>query len=318
MKTIIYIFFICCFSYSCQELEKVDNPKLEVSTDKKTYKVGEPILFKFDKAPDFVTFYSGTIGNDYSYKTTSRVDNFDLVMSLTHQLAAIPANKVWQKDHLSILYSEDFNGVYTIEDINKGTWHEIEGFNYLEPTQGGNTEFTPLDPVGVNHILGNSDKKELYFAVRYTVKNQNENGVATWVRVQNLKIEGIKEDQTTELFKYTNTEWKLTIVPDKEEVVGASRSSLDAAWITFRANRINLEVETVDWAISPKVELAQRIDFGPDWGVNVKSLSNADVVDYTFEGYDTPGEYRVVFEGINVNAINGKTITQEIVLTIEP
>ena len=71
----IIILFLTALAVSgCRkEFEKVEDVDFSVRTSAPVYKVGEPVVFRMSGKPDFITFYSGEVGNDYAYKDTDRI-----------------------------------------------------------------------------------------------------------------------------------------------------------------------------------------------------------------------------------------------------
>lgn len=75
MKKLVYTVLtglsLLFFSH-CEKVETTD-PDFDVMADRATYPVGEDISFSFTGNADFLVFYSGEPGKDYSHRSGSDV-----------------------------------------------------------------------------------------------------------------------------------------------------------------------------------------------------------------------------------------------------
>ena len=58
---------------SCEDLEVVDAPNFEVAFNA-TAKVGEPVEFTVNNAPNFLYFYAGDFEHQYKYRDRTNAD----------------------------------------------------------------------------------------------------------------------------------------------------------------------------------------------------------------------------------------------------
>ena len=116
MKSKYFGLLLCSLILGACNKVEVATPDFEVSTLTKSVKAGEELTFQFTGDPDQISFYSGEPLSDYTFKSgrTVSTEGLDLSFTTTVQYGA-------QKDQLSILYSTDFSGNYTLEDIRKAT-----------------------------------------------------------------------------------------------------------------------------------------------------------------------------------------------------
>ena len=73
----IYLLLACAVLFgACKETDMLTSaPSFEVSTDKKVYAPGEEVVFLFKGDPQYISFYSGEIYNDYKYRKGRIVQN---------------------------------------------------------------------------------------------------------------------------------------------------------------------------------------------------------------------------------------------------
>ncbi|MDD2327365.1 MAG: DUF5017 domain-containing protein [bacterium] len=104
ISTILFIISLFLLS-SCEDILK--EVKFTVATEKTTYATGEEILFTFDNAPDWVTFYSGEENKAYP-------DAYGIaIKSITNEL-------------FSYTYSYTVPGTYNITFVGGNTNYKGE------------------------------------------------------------------------------------------------------------------------------------------------------------------------------------------------
>lgn len=304
--------FILVFSIltllSCDKLESVKTPHFEVTTDKEEYVVGEPVTFIFSGDPDLITIFSGDYGNDYNYRDGRQVEYTYKVKFDQQKLDG------WQSDDMSILYSQDFSGFHTMEDIKSATWIDItDGFDMLKHQE--TRSFRVNKMLDISDLFDGEDSLSFYFAIRQIVKDQDSFGSANINRIRdfNLYSESILTPNDV-LIYHNNLEWTLTSSsnkePDRAWVYDRNR------WVEMRGNVKNKRVETEDWAISKQIYLERYSDAGPDWGLAIKGLSDERVDSYAHT-YTEPGVYKVKFIAANINVDGKKEIMKEVEVHIK-
>ena len=77
-----------CWSTGCNEEETVDAPQFTATAPGGVFKVGEPVTFRFEGDPDFITFYSGEAGNAYDYRNRDRIEPAEVTLSFLENTRA--------------------------------------------------------------------------------------------------------------------------------------------------------------------------------------------------------------------------------------
>src|SRR5690606_25939464 len=121
-------YYIIClgllFLASCsKDLEVGKAPDFNVTTESTTFKVDEPVTFKFTGGADNISFYSGMPSNDYAFKDGRVIElgnvGATMVFTSSVQLGS-------QANQLTVLASNDFDGNYeNLESVKDATWIDI-------------------------------------------------------------------------------------------------------------------------------------------------------------------------------------------------
>src|SRR5690606_36031993 len=96
----LMLFLLCL---GCNKDHKVDIPDFDVSVEKVTVGVNEEVMFSFQGEPRFITFYSGEIGQEYSFKDVERMDG---IQKLAVSFETHNEDADWIE--FSVMYSNDF------------------------------------------------------------------------------------------------------------------------------------------------------------------------------------------------------------------
>ena len=123
-KIFILIIAIATLTGCLKVKEEVKTPDFDVSSDKTTYKLGDPTVFSFTGNPDFITFYSGEQGTKYDYKDRSTAVGIPKLQFTSARNAGVQANS------LHLMVSTDFVGLgadstSTAANLNAATWTDI-------------------------------------------------------------------------------------------------------------------------------------------------------------------------------------------------
>lgn len=279
---------------SCTKYE-APSSNLEVTVDKSTIKVGEPVTFKFNGNPDNIVFYSGEYGHDYAEK-----NNYDRVGTLYFNFSSFVRNGVIAQN-ISVLVSVDFNGIYDMENIKSSTWYDMSD----EFTFSSGKDNVPSGEVNINNFL--EEKKgsinatdNIYFAFNYydyldeTRKLQNE-----WIiRSSNLRIVSPSGEES----KLANMEtfgWK-----------GIPKVDITKARIRFYDHDKSTN-SSDDWAVSKAYSIG---GIPADSGVPLKNIST-ELNEYTYV-YSKPGTYSVVFETSSIWYNGGSTSVEKLIINV--
>ena len=278
---------------ACKQEVEVETPDFKVDFEKRTYKVGEPVTFKFSGEPGLITFYSGQLLNDYAFNEGRIVPAGKITMGMT-----VSKPYAAPYDQISILASTDFNGKYNIDDIKAATWQDITSrFTIPMAVTSG---YIPAGNPDISDLM--VDGKPLYVVIRF-VELPTHTSRSNWL-FQQLRI-----STTTVLgseILLDQTGFRIVISADKN----SGRSSIaTSGTITLRGNNTGTRVLTEDWCISGPITSAP-IDKGPDRPIVVKNNSDPVMNEFTYE-YSTPGTYKVYFKAFNANLYGAKEVLKE-------
>ncbi|WP_017257135.1 DUF5017 domain-containing protein [Pedobacter arcticus] len=303
---------------ACEKIESVKTPDFSAELAKQTYFVGDTVEILFKGDPNFITFYSGEIGNDYGFKESRQLDISYLMNFDTQVLDG------WQKDQLSILVSSNFDEDYSIDGAHRATWTDVTSkFRMLLPQE--NRVYTTSGFGDITSAIFNNlqqDSAKVYFAVKQQVKNQTipatidptKKNIGSLNRVRGVAIQSKSAVNQSLLFNHGSFEWKLFSTPNKE----ANRAELQPTVIQLRANAVvaNLSQETEDWVISKKMVFAKSLDAGPDWGKSIKSLNDKRLDSYKLS-YSQPGDYTITLIAFNSNVESRSEVLKQINIKIQ-
>jgi len=283
---------------ACKKEQIVLTPDFDVTVDKTTYAVNEPITFNFTGTGDVVTFFSGAPGKEYKYKDRYRVDGKpQMLFTSFRQGTSTQANT------LSVLLSKDFTNIYDIDNLQKATWTDITSRATLstgvDNTASGVIDLTDLQTPDV----------PINIAFKYTAKKDAVVAQPTWT-IKNFVINNVADGIIYPIGISTAAP---SISWGAVNVLGANAWSSTATQLQFTGGAINAE-DNEDWIITQPIQLdrVQRV-----FGLNIKNSPTATLTKYIFTGYIATGTYTVTFEAINANKWDKKTIVKEFTITVQ-
>ena len=299
MKKTVYIvtmLLLVAFVFqSCEDQEEVKVPNFDIAFNK-TVKVGEPVVFTINNAPNFLSFFSGEYSHEIKNSDRFKAEgefflNFD---TARHYMdGASKSDNAW-----SLLVSTDYTGSGTIADVKAATWTDISSKFTFATARTWN-----LTNSGNINITEYASDKPTYFAVKVYAQGKNSEGNRQGTfRIQSFDISLAVANETYSLgvTSLTSPGFK----PVNVEGTHASNVTKDN-WVNkgnlyeMAGDQANYTNE--DWLITNPVNLSGAV--APDMGVPLKLYS--DMLK-TFEYiYTTPGTYNVAFVGNN-QTINGK------------
>ena len=287
-------------------------PTLEISTSSTTYYTQEPVTFIIDSNADFIAFYSGERGNDYAYVDKDRIYQGIPYMSFA---STFQAGAQWQnqssEDHskkvLTIYYSTDFSGNYTVEDLMSATWHDLTDY-FVFPSErvdnGKNASLaTPSGKVLIEDIIAPEDmQKPLYFAFRYKIDAYDESLANSRSRsgIMNFLIqtECAEVNATNNMATQADADWQLIYEKGYENDSGDYAPEVNSAMIWFDCDS-GSTYEHICWAVSRKILIDTEVNIGCDYSVGIKGFADDFTGSYTYT-YAEPGCYDVWFMAANV------------------
>lgn len=296
----------------CRKMEMI-GVSFDVTTEKTTYKISEPVIFKLNGNPGTLTFYSGETGKRFEFAERVTADGTPLL-----QFTSLAANGA-QTNTLSLVVSKNFKGIgadetATAANIAAATWTDIT--NRANLSAGASTASGAID---LSDFA--TDGNPVYIAFKYkslagsiqrkwtisglTVVNKLTDGTQyTLVNLNNTAIANYGVSLTT------SPGW-----------VGA-RVANTYAWAISAGSSLTITGATTDaaatadseaWVFSGPVYL-DRVT--PDRGAVIKNISTR-ITSYTYI-YKTAGTYTAVFDGNTQTQYENNGAQRQVQLTIVP
>lgn len=287
---------------ACQKNDPV-TPSFDVKTDKMEYNVSDSVRFSISGYADVISFYSGESGKEYRYK--DRTESTDAKMKLNINTQVVFAS---QKNNLALLYTTDFNNVYTVEGIKAATWTDITSRFTLSADIGStNGVRTSSGEVDLSDLPVSG--KPIYFAFKYVGQPSTTAalGGRTW-RVYAFDLYNKNASgATTTLASVTTAGW---LAIDVENPVNKWTIQTAEPALYFAPASTILASE--DWAVSRALfPTAAK----PDTGVGIKGYLDK-INNYTYK-FSAPGVYTVTFVAKNTNNLGLKEVIKEVTVTVK-
>lgn len=299
-KSSIYLLLACAVLFgACKDTDMLTSaPTFEVSTDKKVYAPGEEVVFLFKGDPQYISFYSGEIYNDYKYRKGRIVQNEGLSMSFSSRVKLGS-----QADQLSVMISSDFNGNYSdFANVSSAQWTDITSLFVL--SDGAVTSS------GVADIRSYVEEgKGYYVAFRYLMRPTAEYGKRrTWQ---------ISEPM---VFSYSPQLGQVPLISGAEsfrivdEGAGTDHEcsgSVSSTMIELQGPIDAATRQVEHWAVSVPFTIQDEVNVGPDRPYAIKGFSDAPVEQFSHI-FNKPGTYDVTFVAFNATIQDKKEVIRKI------
>lgn len=302
------VVFVMLLMTSCSKgIELIEGePTLKVELEPGTYRVGEPVVFKFSGYAGIISFYSGEVFNDYEYREGRILEAGQLHMSFTSNVQYGA-----QTNQFSVQASTDFKGDHTspFSTVQEATWTDITSRFEL----GNNTTYKPSGVKDITDLV--EEGKPLFIAFRYIYRPSAQYGLRRTWRIQNFKLtsttptlgEQVIGDMATAGFTLFDQ------FPDIEP----SATTINATTISMVGTAVSPNTLTSEnWVISRGFETGE-VDLGPDRPIAIKGIADAMMTTYEHT-YSKPGTYRAYFIAINANIEKKIETIQYVDVTVEP
>lgn len=310
MKKIIYalssLFAVVLVFLSCEDYEAVDTPDFEISFNT-TAKVGEPVEFKVNNAPNFLYFYAGDFQHEYKHRNRTNADGTVTMSFLNSQKWGLGANATGT---LSVWYSKDYDGSGAAESVNAATWTEItDRFNISTLY-----DFT-LQESGTVDITDLADGNPIYFAFKYFCDNTAERP-AEWY-LDGLSIKMDVEGAPAPLTVATESDPGFTPADVQGVVSGwnANKWYWDSGKGLWRMRgQVKVGGQWIvneDWLITNAINLTA---VAPDKGEPLKNYSTK-LESFTYT-YTQAGTYTITLVGNNTTIHGDQQKIKEYTITV--
>ncbi|WP_343530737.1 DUF5017 domain-containing protein [Pedobacter sp.] len=287
--------------YACKK-DAPDAPTFNVVTSKAEYNLADSVEFQISGYADVIGFYSGEAGKEYRYR--NRLESNDGKMHLNIQTQVLYGT---QANNLSLLYSTDFDNLYSVDGISKATWTDITNRFTLSTAAAGavGTAVTSAD-VDLSDLPVSG--KPIFFAFKWVGQASTTAalGGRTW-RVPAFNLTNKTASGASTIATVTSAGW---LAIDVKNTANKWTIQSTTPFLYFAPNSTLNESE--DWAVS-KALFPNKVS--PDLSVNVKAYTDR-MKNYKYK-FSKTGVYNVAF--IAKNGLNGnvKEVVKELTVTIK-
>jgi len=304
---IIPVIISSCSKPDCKKAE------LDVYVEDIEYRVGDPIFFDIKSNSDNIVFYScvayGDTLSEYKYKDGRQVTIGDLKMSFNTKLGTAGT----QVNQLQVLVSNDFNGVYSAQNVDAATWTDITSkFNLATSTAVVNSSEYSLNQY-------TEPGKPLYICFKYIVRPRIAYKTSRDVTISEFLItnEGSlgKHNVTTFIRSGFASE---TAVLKGNFTPAEGRNVFSSTSIQLRGNTASGTTEeyTEAWVISKPIN-TDILVLGADKSIPLKGYKDLRQEAFYYTYYK-PGTYTATFVAFNLNEDGRDSVTKQLNITVKP
>lgn len=309
MKKIKYLYtalllFAIVFQ-SCEDTEEVQKPSFDIAFNMKA-KVGEPVEFSVKNAPQFLGFFSGEFGKEYKNKDRTKADGKFTVSfetSRNFQDGDSRTDNAWQ-----FLYSTDYTGSGTPEDVNAATWTNISERFTFATARSYNKTFS-----GIVDITDLSTDKPIYLALRVYAEGRKDDGNRQGIFDFFAFDVKLALDQTNTLEIATIDSPGFVAV----NVEGTNTNSSYDNWVardkSYRMHGGLAQYTNDDWLITKPLNLSGSVS--PDRAEPLKTYS--EKLESFTHTYTKAGTYKVTFVGNNTTIYGSEETVKEFTIVVE-
>jgi Domain of unknown function (DUF5017) len=287
---------------ACNTIE-VSEPVFEVTADKTTIKAGENVTFNFGgEAVSNIKFYSGELGKVYEHRDRITAEN-----AVNQFVFASNVTATGQANNLSVLVSNNFNGIMDTTNILKATWTDVTSKAKL----GTTTTNVASGPIDVSSFRNQRDSLHVAFRYKSTATTVATNLPRAWT-ISGFVFSNVFPDSSISLHN--------TLVTDVRragfQAISMSHDSLVwtiAGTLTFKTGFVTQLQGDDDWVISNAFKLSK---IAPSLAIGVQN-SSGRLNNYLYQ-YTKPGTYKAVFVVSNSYGTTIKETFKEVTITVTP
>ncbi|WP_199117214.1 DUF5017 domain-containing protein [Pedobacter sp. ASV28] len=287
--------------YACKK-NAPDEPTFNVSIAKTEYNVADSVEFQIEGYADVIGFYSGEVGKEYRYRNRLESNDGKLHLNISTQVLYGT-----QTNNLSLLYSTDFDNLYTVDGINKATWTDITNrFTLSSAAAGAVGVVTASSDVDLSDLPVSG--KPIFFAWRWIGQASTTAalGGRTW-RVPAFNLTNKTINGASVIANVTSAGW---LAIDVKNTANKWTIQTTTPFLYFAPNSTLNESE--DWAVS-RALFPSKVS--PDLGMGIKAYTDR-MKNYKYK-FNQSGTYTVTFVGKNGLNGNIKETVKELTITIK-
>lgn len=317
-KTICSLLCGCLFAAGCEGDYKIETPDFGVVPLNRVCKVGEPVAFSLSGSADFVLFYSGEFGNDYTYRDRERLTPARMMLSFDTKASTSGNARRFNPAYTPVSYSTDFNGQYDLENMHAATWTDISPcFAFPDPGEQvsavNGAVTVSSGSVDITDYFPQKDAP-IYLRFRYKV-NRYENSIGrTTILISNFFINGRTAGGEVPIYSITDLDWHFVEEESWAGATGTTRLPGTQANLQFQC-QWNTAQDREIWAVAGPVRMADDVNSGVEPAVCIKVVADPDLRSYSYV-YTSPGTYRATFVAANANVGGRKEVVKQFTLTV--
>ena len=310
MKKTKYLFIAMVLSVwvlqSCEDLENVESPNYTVSFNTKA-KVGEPVEFKVENAPNFLNFFAGDFGHQYKFKDRTNADGVVTMSFLNSQKWGLGTNA---QGTFSVWYSKDYDGSGEATSVNNATWVAISDRFNISTLY----DFT-FQSSGDVDITDLADGNPIYFGFKYFSDNTTDRGAEWYFDDLNIKMDVEGAPAPLTVATETDPGFKPVDVQGIESAWNGAKwyfdtaKGVDGIW-RMRGNSHKIINE--DWLITNPINLTK---VSSDKEVPLKTYS--EKLETFSHTYTKSGTYTITFVGNNTTVHGNEESIKEYTIKVE-
>ncbi len=311
IKFILTSLFITALVFqSCEDIEEVEQPDFSVSYNVKA-KVGEPVEFNVENAPNFLYFYAGDFGHQYKNRDRTNAEGTVKMSFLNSQKWGVGQNK---EGNLTVWYSKDYDGSGEASAVSNATWTEItDRFNISTLY-----DFT-LQDSGIVDITDLADGNSIYFGFKYFCDYTASRPSEWYLDNLNINMEVADAPAPLAVASEDSPGFETVDVQGVDSRWNANKWYWDSGKGTNGLWRMRGQVKVggswivnEDWLITKPINLTK---VEPDKGTPLKTYSEKlETFSYT---YTNPGTYTITLVGNNTTIYGDKEVIKEYTIEVE-
>lgn len=296
-----YILFLlsCITLLSCTRELTVEQPDFDVQADRLTIKAGDTVTFRFSGTAENISFYSGLPGNDYAFRTRTRVENAVPQLEVTTQYGGGGT----QINSLRLMVSTTNMKAITKDEVLAADWTDITG----RAAMATNPTVVPSGTIDISDLA--KPGEPVFFALKFVSTTDPNLAAGNWI-VPAFSANTLLPDGT-----------KLTIANRQNAGwTGISVKNDASVWIVRASDLVIIgggknAPENEDWFVSRPLYFDK---VSPDVGLPIQYISSNKLSEYRFAGYTTPGTYSVTFVASNASVDELRPVVRQLTINVEP
>ena len=291
--------------------------KLSVTADKTVLAAGDSVSFTLAGFADKVVFWSGEENHNYTFYKEGHTVLTDVKMAFKTYLQAGGQNKP-----LKVKVSTDFSGASTEAAIQAATWTDITSrFTFAEDCSatsmpGNKDNFVSSGTVDITDAFGENQDGYVCFFYHIDAFVSALNNGRTQAYVADIVVDDEHESDTSNLFTQDEDSGNMTLIAgDSYDSDGTKPTKTASVGVRFNST-FKPTTDRDAYAFTSAIS-RRKINIGNDTGELLKDIGDASLPGVWSYTFNTPGQYKVVFEVLYKTLSGDKEETVEFDITVQ-